>query len=112
MGCRSLRTQGAAVAHTKGDVSTTVCHHRNCQALKKLRKQQCLLREVVLPPDQLKLSSKEIDDTIIVFDGGNSHCPPHFHHVSELHIQDETSGHVGLTFPCIDGALPRWISKS
>jgi hypothetical protein len=50
-----------------------------------------------------------------VFDRGNSHCLPipppkgidwRSHHVSELNIQDETSSHIGLTFPHIDGALP------
>jgi hypothetical protein len=45
-----------------------VCHRRNCQVLKKLKKQQHLKQEVVVPPDQLKLSSKEINDNIIVFD--------------------------------------------
>ncbi len=115
MGNSSLLTQCAAVAHTKGDVSMIVHHCRNCQAMKKLKKQQRLLQEVVAPPDQLKLSTKEIDNNIIMFDGGNSHCPPIrlpkriewcSHHMSELHIQDETSGHIGLTFPRIDGALP------
>ncbi len=115
MGNSSLCTQCNAVARTKGEISTIVHHHCKCQAMKKLKKQQCLLQEVVVPPDQLKLSTKEIDNNIIVFDRGNSHCPPirlpkeikwRSHHVSELHIQDETSSHLGLTFPCIDGALP------
>jgi hypothetical protein len=79
------------------------------------QQQQRLVQEVVVPPDQLKLSFKNIDDNIIMIDGGNSHCPPihpskgiewRSHHVSELHIQDETIGHIGLTFPHIDGALP------
>jgi hypothetical protein len=123
-GNSSLRTQCATLAHTKEDVSTIVCHCPNCQAIKKLKKQQHLLQEVVVPPDQLKLSTKEIDGNIIVFVGGNSHCPSmrppkgiewHSHHVSELHIQDETSSHIGLTFPLIDGApsficLPRKIA--
>jgi hypothetical protein len=124
MGNSSLRTQCVAVIHTKGDVSTIVRHCRNCQALKKFNKQQCLLREVVVPPDQLKLSSKEIDDNIIMFDRGKSHCPPirppkeiewRSHHVSELQIQDETSIHICFTFPRIDSAfsfihLPRKIA--
>ncbi len=50
-----------------------------------------------------------------MFDIGNSHCPPIrppkgiewcSNHVAEVHIQDETSGHIGLIFPPIDGALP------
>jgi hypothetical protein len=46
-----------------------IVHHRpNRQALKNLKKQQHILREVDEPPDQLKLSSKEIDDNIIMID--------------------------------------------
>jgi hypothetical protein len=93
-----------------------VCHRCNCQAMRKLKKQQRLLQEVVVSPDQLKLSTRENEDNIIVFEGGNSHCPPIrppkatgiewcSHHVSELHIQDETSIQIGLTFPRIDSAL-------
>ncbi len=35
-----------------------------------------LLREVIVPPNQFKLPSQEIDTKIIVFDGGNSTSPP------------------------------------
>jgi hypothetical protein len=52
MGNSSLCTQCAAVAHTKEAISTINHHHRNCQAMKKLKKQQHLLQKVVVPPDQ------------------------------------------------------------
>jgi hypothetical protein len=56
-----------------------------------------LLHEVIVPPNQLKLTHDKIDSEIIIFDGGDSttpqikpphgilwHCIP----VSLLHVED------------------------
>jgi hypothetical protein len=83
--------------------------------MKKLRKQQRILCEVVPSSDQVTFSISDIDQDIIVFDGGNSGCPPitppkgvvwRRHHMTDLHIQDDLRGEFGLTFRCIDGCLP------
>ena len=88
------------------DGSSSARHRRFRHAKKKLRKQQRLLREVVVSSDQLTFSSADTDKEIIVFDGGNSGCPTitpptsikwRCHHVSELHIQDDIQGDIGLT---------------
>ena len=111
----SRRTQCAAVAHLTDGVSGRVCHRRFRRAKKKLQKQQRLLLEVVTSTDQFTLSYADIKADIIVFDGGNSSCPMitppknvkwRRHHVSDLHIQDDLRGDIGLTFRRIDGCLP------
>ena len=63
----SLCTQCAAIAHLPV--------RQFCRAKNKFQKQQCLLREVVPSSDQVTFSSADIDQEIIVFDGGNSGCP-------------------------------------
>jgi hypothetical protein len=111
----SRRTQCAAIAHLPDGVSGSVYHRRLRRAKKKLQKQQRLLLEVVTSKDQFTLSYADIKADIIVFDGGNSSCPMitppknvkwRRHHVSDLHIQDDLRGDIGLTFRRIDGCLP------
>ncbi len=71
---REIQTQCAAVVHLTDDVSSSVRYRCFRRAKKKLRKQQRLLREVVVSSDQLTFSSADIDKEIIVFDGGQYHC--------------------------------------
>jgi hypothetical protein len=70
---------------------------------------------MVVPPHQVKLSTTEIDSEIIVFDGGGQMSPPiqppdgilwRSIPVGNLHIEDELSGDMGLSFPRIDGTSP------
>jgi hypothetical protein len=65
----SLCTQCAAVASVDA-FCPSVFHHHLCCARNKRRKQDCLLREIVIPSNQIKMSTTEIDSEIIVFDGG------------------------------------------
>jgi hypothetical protein len=111
----SRRTQCDVVAHKKDNISSVVCFCCYRRAKNKLQKQQRLLREVVIPSGQRTISPLVIKEHIIVFDGGNMGCPPitppkstkwRCHHVSELHVPDEVSGDIGLTFPRIDGCPP------
>jgi hypothetical protein len=78
-------------------------------------KQQCVLCEVVIPCNQYKLSIQEIEDDIIVFDGGNSTTPPILPPdeltwlsipISKLYVDDETIPNVGLSCPRINNSLP------
>mgnify|MGYP006146831185 FL=1 len=110
----SLRTQCASVASADAHCAT-VFHRRLRRAQKKRRKQDHLLREIVVPPHQNKLSTTEIDSDIIVFDGGGPMSPPiqppdgilwRSIPVGNLHIEDELSGDMGLSFPRIDGTSP------
>ncbi len=110
----SLRTQCAAAAYL--DVkSAKVLHRRSRCAKKKQRKIEQLLREVIVPPDQLKLTSDEIDSEIIVFDGGDTASPRikppdgilwRCISVRLLHVEDEPWPNIGLCFPKIDGVHP------
>jgi hypothetical protein len=110
----SLRTQCAAVA-TGEVLSPTVFYRRLCRARKKQRKQDQLLREIIVPSTQVKISTTQIHSDIIVFDGGGDSTPPiqppdgfarRSIPVSDLHIEDEVRGDIGLTFPIIDGTSP------
>jgi hypothetical protein len=73
-----------------------------------LKKQEHVLREVVVPMTQLKITTSKIDNEVIVFDGGNNNTPPihppngiqwHSISVRELCTDDKTRGDIGLTFP-------------
>jgi hypothetical protein len=64
---------------------------------------------------QLKITTSEIDNEVIVFDGGNNNtlpiCPPNGIQwcsitVRELSTKDKTRGDIGLTFPQIEGTSP------
>ncbi len=71
----SLCTQCAAAAWM--DVkSPKVFHRRLRRAKKKQRKIEEILHEVIVPPNQFKLTPQEIDAEIIVFDGGDSTTLP------------------------------------
>ncbi len=74
-----------------------------------------LLREVVVPLHQFKLSTDEIDSEIVVFDGGDNTSPPikppdglvwRSISINLLHVEDETDPNMGLTYPEIDGVNP------
>ncbi len=78
-------------------------------------KQQRVLCEVVIPCNQYKLSIQEIEDDIIVFDGGNPTTPPILPPdrltwrsipISKLYVEDETNPNVGLSCPRINNSLP------
>ena len=113
----SRRTQCAAVAHLPDGVPSSIRRSRIRRAKKKLHKQQRLLREIVPSLDILNptVSIEDIDKEILVFDGGNSDCPAitppkgvqwRRLHVSDLYIQDDLRGDIGLTFRRMNGCLP------
>jgi len=111
----SRRTQCAAAAHLPNLVSGPVRHRRSRRAKKKLKKQQRLLVEISQPDSRILFSTEDIDKEVVVFDGGNSSCPMILppkgvrwrrHHVSDLHIEDDIRGVIGLTFRRVDGCLP------
>ena len=102
----SLRTQCASAASNYA-TSPKVFHRRSRRARKKQLLMNKTLREVIVPHNQFKLSHIEIDDDIIVFDGGNSTSPPikppddvlwRSIHVNELHVEDDTRPNIGLTY--------------
>ncbi len=71
----SLCTQCAAVASVDA-FCPCVFHRCLCRARIKRRKQDCLLREIVIPSNQVKMSTTEIDSEIIVFDEGGGYMSP------------------------------------
>jgi len=97
-----------------------VWHRRNRRSKKKLRKQQNLLSEVIVPPTikQNLLSESDIDNEIIVVDGGDNGNPSirppdgvKWRCLSvlggnHLYVADETDPCRGLTFACVDSAPP------
>ncbi len=115
-------TQCASVAHSTDTISSSVRCSRYRQAKKKQTNYICLLREVVVSLDQVPFSVSYIDEEFIVFDGGNFSCPPitppktikwRCHHMSDLHIEDDLRGDIGLTFRHIDGCLftPQYLTQ-
>jgi len=78
--CRpsSQCTQAASIAHMELPVHPTARHRRNRHSLKKSRKQQQILSEVIVPPSiyQNLLSASAIEKDIVVIDGGDSGNPP------------------------------------
>ena len=110
----SLRTQCAAEAYRHVQ-STKVLHRRSRRAKKKERKLTSILRSCSVPPETLKLTLQQIHSEVIVFDGGNSTCPPikppdglqwHSFTVDMLHVEDVTDPNLGLTYHKIDGIRP------
>ena len=110
----SLHTQCAAAASADAHCPT-VFHCRLCCARKKHCKQDLHLREMVVPPNQVKMSITEIDSKVIVVDGGGEMSPlirpPHeiwwrSIPVRDLHIEEELSGDMFLSFPRNDGTSP------
>ena len=117
----SIRTQAASVAYIELPVhKKKVWHRRNRRSKKKLRKQQNLLTEVIVPPaiKQNLLSESDIDNEIVVVDGGDDGNPSirptdgiKWHCLSVLggkhfYVADETDPCRGLTFARVDSALP------
>ena len=90
--------------------------HRRMRRLKKKRmKQEAMLRDMIVPTTQYKFSCAEIDNDIIVTDGGIHPCPPisppkgikwRSIPIKDLHIEDETNGSIGLSYPKINGISP------
>ena len=73
----SRRTQCAAVAHLPDAIPSSVRRSRIRCAKKKQEKLQRKLLEIVLPSNfHPTVSILDINEEIIVFDGGNSDCPP------------------------------------
>ena len=112
----SLRTQcaDATVTHLKV-LSPKVLHWRSRCSQKKKQKIAKLLHEVVVPSNQFKLSTQDIDSEIVVFDGGNISSPPikppddilwRSISVNVLFVEDENDPNIGLTFPKMDGVNP------
>jgi hypothetical protein len=82
-----------------------VFHCCLCRARKKLKRQECVLREVVVHMTQLKITTSKINKEVIVFDRGNNNTPPicppngiqwHSISVRELCTEDKTGGDIGL----------------
>ena len=104
------------MAYSPDAIPSSVRRRRNRRAKKKQVKQQRLLREIVLPTNfNSTVSIDDINEEIIVFDGGNPDCPPitppncviwRRLHVSDLCIRDDVRPTVGLTFPRVNGTLP------
>ncbi len=75
----SLRTQCAAVASV--DAFCPSVFHRHLHRVRnKCCKQDCLLRDIVIPSNQVKMSTTEVDSEIIVFDGGGYICHLQYYH--------------------------------
>ena len=116
----STRTQAASIAYIEQPLHKKARHRRNRRSKKKLRKQQKLLTEVIVPQyiQQNLLSASDIAHKIVVFDGGDDGNPAirppdgvNWRCLSvidgnHLHIQDETDPNRGLTFCRVDNALP------
>ena len=101
----SRRTQCASVTYSTNGLNSSVRHRQNRCAKKKLQKQRSVFCEIIVLSDHVPFSLSDIEDEIIVFDGGNLSCPPitppktvewRRHHVSDLHIQDDLQGDIGL----------------
>ena len=88
--------------------------------MKKLLKQKQLLTEVIVLEciQQNILTKSQINNEIVVVDGGDNGNPPivspdgviwrslSIWVGNHLHVQDESNPSCGLTFPRVDGALP------
>ena len=116
----SLWTQGASVWYTEQPTTKKARHRCNRHARKKLNKHHSLLTEAIVPQSVLTnlLSTHEIDDEIIVFDGGAIDNPPikppdgvvwrciPICVGTHVHICDEVDPYRGLTFQHVDNVLP------
>ncbi len=117
-----LCTQCASIAHSQQQLSNITCHCRNCHVRKKFNKQQRVLREVAILCNQLKLSIQEIEDAVIVFDGGNPKTPPILPPdvltwwcmpISDVYVEDKTNPNFGLSCPWVNNSLTLvWLPRS
>ncbi len=110
----SLSTQCASIAHSQRQISNIAHHCRNPCARKKFNKQQCVLCEVAIPCNQHKLLIQEIEDEVIVFDGGNPKTPPvllpdgltwRCMPISDLYVEDKTNPYLDLLCPWVNNSL-------
>ncbi len=116
----SLRTQAASIAYIEEPLPKKARHHRNRCAKKKQEKQHRLLTEVIVPESITPnlLTDYDIDDDIVVVDGGDldnpSIRPPDGvtrHPISVMNgehifVQDNVDPFRGLTFTRVDGVRP------
>jgi hypothetical protein len=116
----SIRTQAASIAYSEQPVHKKTRQRRSRRSKKKLRKQLKLLTEVIVPTTikQNLLSESDIENEVVVVDGGDDGNPPirppkgvNWRCLSviggnHLHVQDETDPCCGLTFTHVDGTLP------
>jgi hypothetical protein len=116
----SLRTQAALIAYIEQPVHKKARHIQNRRSKNKMLKQEQLLTEVIVPEaiQQNLLTTSDINNDIVVIDGGDDGNPPirpldgviwrclAVRGGKHLHVQDETDPSRGLTFTRIDGALP------
>ncbi len=89
---------------------------------KKFNKQQHVLREVAIPCNQHKLLIPEIEDEVIVFDGGNPKTPPILPPdgltwwcmpISDLYVEDKTNPNLGLSCTWVNNSLIFiWLPRS
>jgi hypothetical protein len=89
---------------------------------KKFNKQQCVLCEVSIPCNQHKLSIQEVEDEVIVFDGGNLETPPilppdrltwQCKPISDLYVEEKTNPNLGLLCPWVNNSFPFiWLPHS
>ena len=100
------------MAHSGVSISHKAQHNCRYHAKKKFKKQQRLLQENIVPTNlSFKLlSTQEIDEEIIVFDGGNKDNPPlrppdgliwrciSITNDRHIYVDDETNPALGLTF--------------
>ena len=76
----SLQTQAAMIAHTEVPFIHKVHHKRILRAKKKFKKQQTLLREVIVPYDQIELVSiDKIDSQVLFLMEVTTTIPPYVH---------------------------------
>ena len=110
----SVRTQCAAAAEVQA-MNPRVIHRRMRRSKNKRMKQEAMLREMIVPTTQYKFSRTEIDNDIIVIDGGTHPGPPILPpkgikwrsiSIQDLHIEDETNGTIGLSYPKMNGISP------
>ncbi len=109
-----------SIAYIEEPLHHKAQHYCNRHFKKKLEKLHRLLTEVVVTEsiNQYPLSIYDIDNDIVVVDGGdygNSPIRPpdgvtwHCNSVLEgihLHVQDKIGSYCGLNFTCLDGILP------
>ena len=107
----SIRTQAASIAYIEQPVHKKARHRRSRRSKKKLRKQLKLLTKVIVPTTikQNLLSESDIENKVVVVDGGDDGNPPirppdgvNWRCLSviggnHLHVQDETNPCLG---PC------------
>jgi hypothetical protein len=97
-----------SIAHSHQQITNIACHYHNHCARKKFNKQKRVLCKVVIPCNQHKFLIQEIEDEVILFDGGNLENPPillpdrltwQCMLISDLYVEDNTNPNLGLSCP-------------